>query len=349
MTVTHPEQGSPSIAGLEPARRDQALAELIAQSPEAIVERLRALADDLALAYAPNTLRGWRADWRGWSAYCVRVGAAPLPITLPLLRGFLTERIAAGRKRATLERLLSTLAIVHRLVGLPSPMESMEFKLMWRALRREHLTARQRQAKGLTMADLETILATLDPDEPRDLRDAALLCTAFETMFRRSELVGLRVENFSLAADGSGRMFLAHSKTDQEGAGALQYVTPSTVELLKSWMAKAGISEGPIFRSAAHNRETYDKPLSDRDVARIFKARALAAGLDSERISGHSTRVGATQDLMANNYSAAEIMRQGRWKSERMIVRYSESLNAGRSAMARMAKGIKLRPKKPSA
>ena len=325
--------------------RSGAVTELLSHTPEAVVERLRAMADDLALAYAPNTLRGWRADWRGWIDYCSTTQEAPLPVTLPVLRGYLLERIGAGRKRATLERLLSTLSIVHRLVGIPSPMDSMEFKLMWRGLRREHLAARQRQAKGLTMADLEIILATLDPDQPRDLRDAALLCTAFETMFRRSELVGLRVEDLSVEADGSGRMFLAHSKTDQEGAGVLQYLTPSTVELLQNWMAVSGITAGPLFRSCAHNRETYEKPLSDRDVARIFKTRALAAGLDAERVSGHSTRVGATQDLMANNYSAAEIMRQGRWKSERMIVRYSESLNAGRSAMARMAKGIKLTKK----
>jgi len=322
--------------------RNQAIAELLDHTPDAVVERLRALADDLALAYAPNTLRGWRADWRGWTDYCGRIGTVPLPVTLPTLRSYLVERIADGRKRATLERLLSTLTIVHRLVGMPSPIDSMEFKLMWRAMRREHLTARQRQAKGLTMADLQTILATLNPDEPRDVRDAALLCTAFETMFRRSELIGLQVQDLSVEADGSGRMFLAHSKTDQEGVGVLQYVTPSTVDLLRSWMKMANITQGPLFRSCAHNRESFEKPLSDRDVARIFKSRALAAGLDAEHVSGHSTRVGATQDLMANNYSAAEIMRQGRWKSERMIIRYSESLNAGRSAMARMAKGIKL-------
>ncbi len=322
--------------------RDQAIAELVQSTPDGVVERLRALADDLALAYAPNTLRGWRADWRGWIEYCARSQEAPLPVTLSTLRSFLIERIGAGRKRATLERQLSTLATVHRLVGLPSPMDSMEFKLMWRGLRREHLTARQRQAKGLTMADLQTILATLNPEEPRDVRDAAMLCTAFETMFRRSELIGLQVRDLTVEPDGSGRLFLAHSKTDQEGAGVLQFITPSTVELLQRWMAMAKIVEGSIFRSGAHNRETFEKPLSDRDVARIFKSRALSAGLDAERVSGHSTRVGATQDLMANNYSAAEIMRQGRWKSERMIVRYSESLNAGRSAMARMAKGIKL-------
>lgn len=108
-------------------------------------------------------------------------------------------------------------------------------------------------------------------------------------------------------------------------------------------MAASGVTDGPIFRSTprSNKADRYDTALSDRDVARIFKQRALGAALDPERISGHSTRVGAAQDLLAANFSAAEIMRQGRWKSERMIVRYGESLSAGRGAMARLLKALK--------
>ncbi len=323
-----------------PEPRDQAVAELLAQTPEALVDRLRALADDLKLAYAPNTLRTWRADWRVWTNYCARRHEPALPVTLPVLRGFLLDRIAAGRKRATCEHYLATLTIVHRLAGLASPMDAMETKLMWRGLRRELLSARQRQAQGLTLADVDAILATLDPTQPRDLRDAALISVAFEGMFRRSELVALRIEDLSTEADGSGRIFLAHSKTDQEGAGVLQYLSPETIERVQRWIETASLIDGPIFRSVPRSNkpDRYNTPLSDRDVARIFKARALAAGLDPERISGHSTRVGAAQDLLAANFSAAEIMRQGRWKSERMIVRYGESLSAGRGAMARLIK-----------
>lgn len=318
--------------------RANAIAELLVQTPEVLVDRLRTLADDLKLAYAPNTLRTWRADWRVWTEYCARHHEPPLPVTLPVLRGFLLERIAAGRKRATCEHYIATLTIVHRLTGLPSPMDSMDAKLMWRGLRREHLSARQRQAQGLTLADVDAILATLDSSKPRDVRDAALISVAFEGMFRRSELVALRIEDLAREADGSGRVFLAHSKTDQERVGVLQYLSPETMDRLERWIETAGLSEGPIFRSTPRSNKAnrYDTPLSDRDVARIFKARALAAGLDAERISGHSTRVGAAQDLLAANFSGAEIMRQGRWKSERMIVRYGESLSAGRGAMARL-------------
>lgn len=323
--------------------RRTAVSELLAQTPEAAVDRLRALADDLKIAYAPNTLRTWRADWRVWTAFCAAHGHSALPAELHVLREFLVDRIAAGRKRATLEHYLATLSVVHSLAQLTSPMDSMEARLMWRGLRREHLTQRQRQAKGLTLDDIDNIVGTLDPNVPRDIRDAALLRVAFEGMFRRSELIVLRVEDFSVEPDGSGRLFLQRSKTDQEASGVVQYISPDTVLCIKAWLDISQVSGGPIFRSTprSNRADRYDTPLSDRDVARIFKQRALAAGLDPERISGHSTRVGAAQDLLAANFSGAEIMRQGRWKTERMIVRYGENLSAGRGAMARMLRGKK--------
>ncbi len=318
--------------------RQNAVTELLTQTPDAAVDRLQTLAEDLKIAYAPNTLRSWRADWRVWTDYCARSKCQPLPAALPALREFLVERINAGRKRATIEHYLATLSVAHRLALLPSPMDSMEARLMWRGLRREHLTARQRQAKGLTMDDIETIVGSLDLSLPRDKRDAALISVAFETMFRRSELIILRIEDLSEESDGSGRIFLASSKTDQESAGFLQYLSPETMSLVRDWLEAAKLTQGPIFRSTprSNKADKYQSALSDRDVARIFKQRALQAGLAAELISGHSTRVGAAQDLMAANFSGAEIMRQGRWKTERMVVRYSESLSAGRGAMARL-------------
>lgn len=322
------------------ADRSSAVAELLAQTPEMAVDRLSLLADDLKIAYAANTLKSWRADWRVWLEFCSNAGFTPLPATLPVLRAFLMERIAAGRKRATIEHYLATLVVVHRLAGLPSPMDSMEARLMWRGLRREHLVARQRQARGLTLDDIHVILDTLDPAIPRDIRDAALITVAFETMFRRSELIVLRIQDLSLESDGSGRIFLASSKTDQEGHGHLQYLSPETIERVHNWIRVAGLSSGPIFRSTPRSNKAsrYDTPLSDRDIARIFKQRALHAGLPATLISGHSTRVGAAQDLIAANFSGAEIMRQGRWKTERMVIRYGESLNAGRGAMAQLTR-----------
>ena len=54
-------------------------------------------------------------------------------------------------------------------------------------------------------------------------------------------------------------------------------------------------------------------------------------------ISGHSTRAGATQDLLALNIDLASVIQAGGWKSARMPVRYGEHTLAARGGMARAA------------
>jgi hypothetical protein len=52
-----------------------------------------------------------------------------------------------------------------------------------------------------------------------------------------------------------------------------------------------------------------------------------------DRVSGHSTRLGATQDLAALDIDLAAITQAGGWKSTRMSLQYAEKINAGRSGM----------------
>lgn len=289
-------------------------------------------------AFAPNTVRAWRSDWAAWSAFCRAVGSPTLPTTVALIEAFLRNRIAAGRKRATLEHYLATLSTAHQAAGLASPMASLDGRLMWRAIRRE-LPKRQRQARGLIWDDVAAMVGQLRTQRPRDARDAALLSVAYDTMCRRSELVALRADDLTTESDGSGRLLLRRGKTDQDAEGALLYVSPSTMAHVHGWLTLAAIATGPLFRSTPKSTrpDRFARPLSDRDIARIFKRCALAAGIDPELVSGHSTRVGGAQDLLAHNITTGEIMRAGRWKTERMITRYGEALAVGRGGMAQLA------------
>jgi integrase/recombinase XerD len=56
-----------------------------------------------------------------------------------------------------------------------------------------------------------------------------------------------------------------------------------------------------------------------------------------DKVSGHSTRVGATQDLAALDIDLAAITQAGGWQSTRMPLHYAEKINAARSGMARVA------------
>jgi hypothetical protein len=73
----------------------------------------------------------------------------------------------------------------------------------------------------------------------------------------------------------------------------------------------------------------------------VLRKVRILVGLDRkewERISGHSARVGAAQDLLALNISLASVMQAGRWKDTRMPMRYAERVLATRGGMAQAAK-----------
>jgi len=298
------------------------------------LQRLIALGPQLDPAYARNTQRAWVADMRIWMGYCLATGTPVLPATLDGLRGFLEDGIARGRKRATLNRYLSTLATAHELAELPWPLHTRSGKLMWQGLRKQ-LSKRQDQATGLTVERIEAVIAALDVRQLRDARDAALLQLAWETMARASELVGFSTGDVSAEPDGTGRILIGRSKTDQEGEGALLNLSVACLARVRHWTALAGLEEGPLFRSVPYRKnQLAGGPLSERDVSRIFRRLVGRAELGLEKISAHSTRVGAAQDLLAADYALPRIMQQGRWKTPRMVLHYGERIDAGRSAMA---------------
>ena len=319
-----------------------AIAEIAALAPASLAERLDALAKHLKLAYSPNTVRAWRASWRVWTAFCRTRRVPALPTSVPILEDFLRGRIAAGKKRATLEQNLATLATVHRLAQIPNPMDSLEGQLMWRGLRRgAKLKKAQRQVKGLSWVDVETIVEPLrrTVDDPAALRDAALILVGYETLLRRSELVALELNDVDVQPDGTGLVAVERSKTDQEGEGAFRPLSADTVRALKAWIEVAGITEGALWRSVPAIGAAFVNPLDAGDVARIYKRRAGRAGFDEvaiASIAGHSTRVGAAEDLIEANFGTPAIMLAGGWKSERMVVKYGRKIAASRNAMAQL-------------
>ena len=102
---------------------------------------------------------------------------------------------------------------------------------------------------------------------------------------------------------------------------------------------RSGIREGRLFRSLC--RGGLGEGLDASQVPRIFKAMAERAGLPADivrHISGHSTRVGAAQDMVASGIGMAAILHAGRWKTTTMVNRYGERLLARRSGSAQLAR-----------
>lgn len=128
-----------------------------------------------------------------------------------------------------------------------------------------------------------------------------MIALGYDTLCRRSELVGLRAEDLSVVR-GAGQILTRRSKSDPYGQGRLGYASSDTLLLLRDWLATAKIERGFIFRRVRSDN-IGEKPLHPYSVNRILEQAASRAGLPAETIkelSGHSIRVGAAQDMIAS-------------------------------------------------
>jgi integrase len=288
-------------------------------------------------AYSPNTLRAQKADGAIFQAFCDRRGEPYLPAAPKTIRAFIEYETRQGKKPATIKRYVATVARVHMAAGLLNPCSSEAVRLGLKKMGRE-TSARQNQAHPLGWKEIKEFIETAGTGLRAD-RERALLLLAYETLARRGELVALQFRDLDFHPDGTGQVIIRRGKTDAEGEGRLAYLSRATVRCLKAWLEQAGIDEGAVFRRLI-GQDRVGGPLNPGSIAPIFKRVAQWIGMPEKlvkRVSGHSTRVGATQDLAALDIDLAAITQAGGWKSTRMPLQYAEKINAARSGMARAA------------
>ena len=287
-------------------------------------------------AFSANTERAVKADLRIYTAWCAGQGRAALPATPDTIAAFV-DAMAATRAPATVRRYVASIAVAHRAIGRARTPRSPAVKL---ALQRMHRRKgrRQAQALGLTWPLRECLLEATG-DRLIDARNRALLAVAYDTLLRRSELVALRVADLATDKTGAATVLVRNGKTDAEGRGAQLYLARDSMAMVAEWLARSGVGDGRLFRSL--RRGELGEALDPSQIPRIYKAMARRAGLEAEvvdRLSGHSTRVGAAQDMIACGIELPAILQAGRWKSTAMVNRYGERLLAQRSAAAQLAR-----------
>jgi integrase len=288
-------------------------------------------------AYSPNTLRAQKADGAIFQAFCESRGEPYLPADPMTIGAFITDRVKAGKKPATVKRYIATVARVHIAAGLLNPCSSEAVRLGLKRMGRE-TSARQDQAHPLGWKEIKEFIEGAGESLRAD-RERAMLCVAYETLARRGELVALQVKDIDFQPNGTGQALIRRGKTDAEGQGRVAYLSRETVKWLRVWLERSKITEGAVFRRLIGQNQV-GGALNPGSIAPIFKRVAQWIGMPERfvgRVSGHSTRVGATQDLAALDIDLAAITQAGGWKSTRMPLQYAEKINAARSAMARAA------------
>ena len=125
----------------------------------------------------------------------------------------------------------------------------------------------------------------------RGLVDIALVGLMRDCLLRRSEAAEVRWDHITSHADGTGRLLVGVSKTDQEGEGVLLFVSSQTMRDLDALTPECAGGE-LVFN------------LHPRSIGRRIAAAARAAG-EAGAYSGHSARVGMARDLARAGRGAA--------------------------------------------
>ena len=91
------------------------------------------------------------------------------------------------------------------------------------------------------------------------------------------------------------------------------YLHRDSMKHVTAWLARSGVTEGRLFRSLRKDGAV-GAALHSSQVPRIYKSMAAHAALPTERVdalAGHSTRVGAVQDMIAMASPCPQSCRSG--------------------------------------
>ena len=282
-------------------------------------EKLEGLLHHINDAYAPNTIRAYRADFSEWISFCMKKGACPLPADPFDVSEFLLDLADAENNRAsTIRRKCVSISAIHRYGYFEDPSKHPGVKIALRKINRK-LGTRFKQARPINRLVLDRMLHVCG-DDLRGIRNRMILLLAYTTLRRRSELTSLRVEDLTMCADGQGLILLRQSKTDQTREGVLLALDIETSLAIRNWVSLAGINEGYLLRGISGNQ--LNQGMDPGQISRTFKSLAVKAKLDPEQISGHSTRIGAAQDMLSGGASIGQIMAKVGWSKVDTVMRY---------------------------
>ncbi|NKN38999.1 site-specific integrase [Agrobacterium sp. a22-2] len=308
-------------------------------------------------ASSANTRKAYTSDWKHFSAWCRRSNLAPLPPHPPTVGLYITacasgtaERNAKANSVSTIERRLSSISWNYTQRGLTLDRKDRHIATVMAGIRNSH--ARPPVQKEAVMAeDVIAMIETLDRGSLRGLRDRAMLLIGFAGGLRRSEIVDLDLKA-DQTEDGQGwieildkgMLVTLRGKTGwrevEVGRGSSDATCP--VAAIETWIKFAKLAHGPLFRRVTgQGKAVGPERLNDKEVARLVKRTAMAAGVRGDlseierafKFSGHSLRAGLASSAEVDEryvqkqlgHASAEMTRRYQRRRDRFRVNLTKA------------------------
>ncbi len=324
------------MAALPLGKSSAPLSDPLVPSPAAVPgaslpsQELAALLD---ASWSKNTRRAYLSALKRLD---LNLAADQAELTDRWLAEYVTQLHGAGQAPASIQLVVAAVRCRAKLEETESPAGPLTTRAL-AGIRREGRDRGRGQAQGVDWpsADAAANAAAADQRNPvAGCRDAALISLASDALLRVSEVAALTVPDLEWTSNGTGRLWIRTSKTDQEGTGAVLYLRRVTMRRVQGWL-EWWDAQGPLFRRVFRGGRVGEEALTAQSVRQIIRRRCAAAGVEG-RVSGHSLRIGSAQSLVASGAGLVEAQTAGRWTSPVMPGYYARGAEAAGGAVARL-------------
>ena len=290
----------------------------------------------LRASVAQETRRAYVSRLKHLFSWCEDEGVPAFPTTPEILAAYIAHLADMGASCSTVGQTMAAISAAHKAEELTSPTDSLLIKKLVKGYRREHGTAPQRK-DAATVDIIRALLATMQDNSPKSIRDAAIIALGFAGAFRRSELSALNMDDLKWTLRDDEEVLLVEvrrSKTDQEGQGMVKAIFPGKEEdtsptaLLKRWLSLLdNPTSGPLFREILKGGRITDKRLNAQSIRLIVKQAAETTGLTLD-LSAHSLRSGFVTTAIRQGKTERSIMNQTGHRSSQTLRGYFQREDA---------------------
>jgi len=173
---------------------------------------------------------------------------------------------------------------------------------------------RVRPAQWLGLIERQRLWTSCDPETPQGARDRMFLALADVHMLRRSECVGLTLEDFAPLEDRRMRVLRKGGDVD------VVTLTAQTFRVLERWLVVRGDWPGPLLCPISQRGHVIARRMSPDSLFRILRKKVDALGI--QRVSPHDLRAGGITDLIGGGVDIAMVSRLAGHSSIQTTERY---------------------------
>lgn len=290
---------------------------------------------------ADKTEKAYAGAWSRFRAWGAANGVPTLPTSPEIVEMYAGHLASEGCRISTLEQFLSAGTYYHRASGYDFPRSTPGVRETLKGIRKKMGLGRVKRAP-LGLADLAAACERIE-----NLRDRALLTVGWFCALRSASLIAIRREHVRLVRvvrdnpiddDQNPNGLIIHlprSKTDQQGEGDDVAAVAQDVESVCPVRAL-------VAYFVANKFEPNDLifPMSERTVSRRVKRLVTNAehghktmreieacascAATAKRFGSHSLRRGVATGMAQAGAGEREIMRQGKWTSEKVARGYMD-------------------------